>query len=252
MRKNDNTAQFNMEALSEQEMNAYLSMMEEDTPDLWNRIEDGFAKEAGKVKNSESNKVTSITSRKIRRKYIGIIAACVLAVVIAIPVLGGALGGRNKSDNHNYVAKDSGDFAYDMECSPTEVPNEGAACDGTAVNGAAQDDFMSDVTANKPAGDSNAFTQGTEESVGENMEPSIGKYIMVGDAVYEYEGVYVNKLPDGYALIGTVESVDSAYPDENFKGTCLEIGQNIYGSSSEEDIIYIEVHEKGYEKFVKK
>ncbi len=250
MRKNDNTAQFNMEALSEQEMNAYLSMVEEDTPDLWDRIEDGFAKEAGKVKNSENNKVTSITSRKIRRKYVGIIAACVFAVVIAIPVLGGALGGRNKSDN--YVAKDSDNVAYQEECSPTEAPNEEAVEDGAAVNGAGQDNPMSDITANEPVGDSNALTQDAAENAAENTEPSIGKYIMVEDAVYEYGGVYVNNLPDGYALIGMVESVDSAYPDENFEGTCLEIGQNIYGSSSEEGILYIEADGNGYEKFIKK
>ena len=49
-----------------------------------------------------------------------------------------------------------------------------------------------------------------------------------------------------------VESVDSAYPDENFEGTCLEIGQNIYGSSREECILYIEADGNGYEKFIKK
>ncbi len=250
MRKKDNIAQFNSEALSEQEMNAYLFVAEEDTPDLWDRIEEGFVKEAENVKNSKNDKVTSITSRKIKRKYAGIIAACVLAVVIAIPVLGGALGGRNKSDNQ--VVMDSANFAYQEECSPTEAPNEEAVEDGPAVNGAAQDNFMSDITANEPVGDGNALTQDAAESNGEKTETSIGKYIMVNDSVYEYDRVYVNKLPDGYTLIGTVQAVDGDYPDENFKGTCLEVGQNIYGSSSEEDVLYIEADGNGYEKFIKK
>lgn len=251
MRKKDNIAQFNSEALSEQEMNAYLSMAEEDTPDLWDRIEDGFAREAGNVKDSKNDKVRSITSGRMKRKYIGIIAACVLAVVIAIPVLGGAMGGRNKSDN--YAVKDSADCVYwDMECSPTETSCVKADDDGTAVNGTEQDDLMSDITANEPTGGDNTLSQDVTEGSAESTETPIGKYIMVNDVVYEYDRVYVNKLPDGYAFIGTVQSADSEYPDENFKGTYLEVGQNIYGSSSEEGVLYIEADENRYEKFIKK
>ena len=254
MRKNDNIAEFNSEALSEQEMNAYLSMTDEDTPDLWDRIEKGFAEEAENIKNSENGKVTTITSKKIKIKYIGILAACVLAVVIAIPVLGG-MGGRKKSDDH--VSKDLDNAVYaDTECEPMETPSGESAGDQNsymfdAVTGN-QNNSKADITSDEVANDGNDLFQDAEESVAENTENSIGKYIMIDSFVYEYEGVYVNKLPDGYAIIGTVQAVDSEYPDENFEGMGLEVGQNIYGSSSEESIIYIEVHENGYEKFIKK
>ena len=246
MRKNDKIAELNSEALSEQEMNAYLSLVQEDTPDLWDRIEDGFAREAENVKDNGNDKVINITSRKMKRKYIGIIAACVLAVVIAIPVLGGAMGERNKSDNS--VCKDSDNASYDgVECYPTEAPNE-----ETAIDGNGQNNYMADTAVNEPTAGDDILTQNAAEGRAENTEDFIKKYIMVSDSVYEYDGVYVNKLPDGYALIGTVQEVDSEYPDENFKGTCLEVGQNIYGSSNEEQIIYIEVSENGFEKFIKK
>ena len=250
MRKNDNIAEFNSEALSEQEMNAYLSMTDEDTPDLWDRIEKGFAEEAENIKNSENGKVTTITSKKIKTKYIGILAACVLAVVIAIPVLGG-MGGRKKSDDH--VSKDLDNAVYaDTECEPMETPSGEDTVNGTALTAAAtQDNPMSGTAGDGAVKNDNSLSQDAEESVAENTENSVGKYIMIDNFVYEYEGVYVNKLPDGYAIIGTVQAVDSEYPDENFEGMGLEVGQNIYGSSSEESVIYIEVHENGYEKFIK-
>lgn len=251
MRKNDNIAEFNSEALSEQEMNAYLSMTDEDTPDLWDRIEKGFAKEAENIKNNENDKVTNITSRKIKRKYIGILAACVLAVVIAIPVLGG-MGGTKKSAD--YVCNDVDNAAYeDTEGYSMDAPIQTNATDGANVTAAAaQDNHMSVVASDEAVKSDNSLSQDAEESMMENTENSIEKYIMIDDFVYEYEGVYVNKLPDGYAVIGTVQAVDSEYPDENFEGMGLEVGQNIYGSSSEEHIIYIEVQENGYEKFIKK
>lgn len=251
MRKNDNIAEFNSEALSEQEMNAYLSMTDEDTPDLWDRIEKGFAKEAENIKNNENDKVTNITSRKIKRKYIGILAACVLAVVIAIPVLGG-MGGTKKSAD--YVCNDVDNAAYeDTEGYSMDAPIQTNATGGANVTAAAaQDNHMSVVAGDEAVKSDNSLSQDAEESMMENTENSIEKYIMIDDFVYEYEGVYVDKLPDGYAVIGTVQAVDSEYPDENFEGMGLEVGQNIYGSSSEEHIIYIEVQENGYEKFIKK
>ena len=252
MRKNDNIAEFNIEALSEQEMNAYLSMTDEDTPDLWDRIEKGFAEEAENIINNENDKVTNITSRKIKTKYIGILAACVLAVVIAIPVLGGAMGGSKKSDD--YVSKNVENAVdADTECEPMEAPNGEDTVNGTALTAAAtQDNHMSDAAGDEAVKNNDSLSQDAAESMMENTENSIEKYIMIDNFVYEYEGVYVDKLPDGYAIIGTVQAVDSEYPDENFEGTGLEVGQNIYGSSSEEHIIYIEVQENGYEKFIKK
>lgn len=251
MRKNDNIAEFNSEALSEQEMNAYLSMTDEDTPDLWARIEEGFAEEAGNVKNNGNDKVTNITSRKIKTKYIGILAACVLAVVIAIPVLGGAMGGRKKSGN--YVSKDMDNAEYEDTAYPTEAPSGAYADDGVAVNGAyEQNNHMSDAVAAETAQNDDILSFYAPEGIVENTENSIEKYIMIDDFVYEYEGVYDNELPDGYVVIGTVQAVDSEYPDENFEGTGLEVGQNIYGSSSEEHIIYIKTCENGYEKFIRK
>lgn len=243
MMNNDNIAEFNNEALTEQEIDAYLSVMEEDTPDLWDKVEAGFAKEAENVKGNGNDKVTSITSRKIKRKYIGIIAACVLAVVVAIPVLGGVMGGRNKSADN--VCKDS-DYSTMAAC------EEAADDEGAVVTGNAQNQSLSDIAAGEPTEDIDMLTQDAVESAAENTKNSIEKYIMVDDSVYEYAGVYVNKLPEGYTLIGTVQAVDGEYPDENFKGMCLEVGQNIYGSSNEEEIIYIEVSENGFEKFIKK
>ncbi|MCM1083375.1 MAG: hypothetical protein NC393_05795 [Clostridium sp.] len=258
MRKNDNIAELNSEALSEQEMNAYLSMMTEDTPDLWDRIEEGFAKETENVTNHEDNKVTPITARKIKIKYIGIIAACLLAVVIAIPVLSGVIGGGKKSDN--FFSKND-----EIACGTTAaVVQEDTAISGEASNdlvtdsdlGAAGDEgifFEATESCNtvEAAGDANGM-QGAEESAAEPVDKAVEKYIIVDDAVYVYDGVYINALPDGYTIIGTVQAIDGDDPDENFEGMGLADGLNIYGNSSEEDIIYIEVHENGYEKFIKK
>lgn len=115
----------NLEKLSNEEIDAYISNKEADVPDLWSRISAGFDMEVASMNNSNvvsfaDAKATrdvnkSSVNKKLRRKYFGLAAAAVLCVLIAIPVLlNSGLGVKDETSDtrkrdkevNNYIASD--------------------------------------------------------------------------------------------------------------------------------------------------
>lgn len=264
MKENDNIVEFNNESLSEQEMNAYLSMKAGDTPDLWSRIEAGFDEEVNEIKN---NKKTDSEFKRRRKKYFGVIAACVIVTIIAIPVLimSNVLGG-GRSKNSAETAMDKVEDTENVKSDIQEIQEEpaedtdGAPCATEAASGAemnesvwcdteAENGFAQEATNEESITDNDGMNNDTVYPANE----ADNKYVMYNDVLYEYTGTYVSYLPEGCIMVGYVESLDNEnYPDENFEGTHVEIGNRIYKSASSRDVIYVQVSEDsedGYEKF---
>lgn len=263
MKENDNIIEFNNESLSEQELDAYLSMKADDTPDLWSRIEAGFDEE---VKEIKSNKKTDSEFKRRRKKYISIIAACVIVTIIAIPVLimSNVLGGgRSKSDtkmamDEEYTENVNSDIQetqgapaedFDGALCATEAASDAEAGECVQYDTEAENGFVEETVNQESISGNDGMNSNT---VYPAYEPD-NKYVMYNDVLYEYAGAYVNYLPDGCIMVGYVESLDDEnYPDENFEGSHVGIGNRIYKSASSKDVIYVQVSEDsddGYEKF---
>lgn len=80
---------------------------------------------------------------------------------------------------------------------------------------------------------------------GEIWQPQL----MYDDVIYYYFATGFNEpLPEGYELVGSVESVDNRnLPTENFEAVRMSVGQEIYACESEE-AIFIQFT-NGYARF---
>lgn len=86
--RNDNVEEF----VSEEFVNAYLNATNQNTPDLWSRIEAGFEEEArGIIVNQK------VKSARIK-KTVGFVAAAALITVIAVPVMMMGMGGEKSEE----------------------------------------------------------------------------------------------------------------------------------------------------------
>lgn len=133
----------NLEKLSNEEIDAYISNKEADVPDLWSRISAGFDMEVASMNNSnvvsfadakatcDANK--SNVNKKLRRKYFGLAAAAVLCVLIAIPVLfNSGLGVKDETSDtrkrdkveNNYTSSDEApsNSGYYAESNHSDAP----------------------------------------------------------------------------------------------------------------------------------
>lgn len=102
------------EELSEELIQAYLDAADIDTPKLWARVEAGFDREyadmlaTGADLNNDYTQTEEAYSKKtdtgkayrrvIAGKYIGMAAAVILIIILAIPAIMSGFGGRTKSD----------------------------------------------------------------------------------------------------------------------------------------------------------
>lgn len=97
MRHEEDNEKLDIEALSEEETDAYLKVAWEDTPDLWDRISAGYDRELEVLachdkENSSENRVVSIDKhasirfRRVRNTII-VAAAIMLVAIIAAPIL---------------------------------------------------------------------------------------------------------------------------------------------------------------------
>ncbi|MBP3542886.1 MAG: hypothetical protein J6J86_01530 [Lachnospiraceae bacterium] len=73
--------------------------------------------------------------------------------------------------------------------------------------------------------------------------------IMYNDVLYFYGDTgYSAPLPEGYELVGCVESMDKhKLPSKNFESVRLEVGQEVYASEEDETVIYVKFTD-GYAK----
>lgn len=110
--------------LSKQELNAYLSMHDEDTPDLWNRIEVGFEEEVNPSENAKKyeSKLVSLNKKVKRMRLAAVIAACVLITVIAVPVFIFSNMHMGRKSEEDQMVKDTnvGEYNDDTDKSMAE------------------------------------------------------------------------------------------------------------------------------------
>lgn len=83
---------FEIEELNDEMLEAYLKLSDEQIPDLWNRIEAGYEEEIKTIKKEKNKK-------HMVQKYIGLAAAVLFVVIIAIPVSG--VMNNKKSDSRS-------------------------------------------------------------------------------------------------------------------------------------------------------
>ena len=95
-------------------------------------------------------------------------------------------------------------------------------------------------------------TNGAETSTGVESGMIEQPQVMYDGYIYYYNATGRDEdLPEGYESVGAIEKVDSKdYPAENFAaaGVDIEIGQEIYLSKEEKNVIYLK-YDSGYARF---
>ena len=95
-------------------------------------------------------------------------------------------------------------------------------------------------------------TNGAETSTGVESGMIEQPQVMYDGYIYYYNATGRDeKLPEGYEIAGTIKKVDSKdYPAENFAaaGVDIEVGQEIYISTTEKNVIYLK-YDSGYARF---
>lgn len=98
-------------------------------------------------------------------------------------------------------------------------------------------------------------TNGVETSTGVESGMIEQPQVMYDGYIYYYNATGRDEdLPEGYESAGAIEKVDSKdYPAENFAaaGVDIEIGQEIYISTAEKNVIYLK-YDSGYARFERK
>ncbi len=98
-------------------------------------------------------------------------------------------------------------------------------------------------------------TNGVETSTGVESGMIEQPQVMYDGYIYYYNATGRDEdLPEGYESVGAIEKVDSKdYPAENFAaaGVDIEIGQEIYVSTTEKNVIYLK-YDSGYARFERK
>ena len=89
-------------------------------------------------------------------------------------------------------------------------------------------------------------TTPTGYPTGEIQQPQI----MYNGQVYFYFATgFVEPLPDGYELVGSISAVDNVNePTEDLHGARVELGQEVYASEANTETVYVK-YEKGYAQF---
>lgn len=95
-------------------------------------------------------------------------------------------------------------------------------------------------------------TNGVETSTGVESGMIEQPQVMYDGHIYYYNATGRDEdLPEGYESVGAIEKVDSKdYPAENFAaaGVDIEIGQEIYISKEEKNVMYLK-YDSGYARF---
>lgn len=146
MNRDYDNDELNIEKLSEEELDAYLKVIEEDTPDLWQRISAGYDQEMAMLRNENKpqNNVVSIdVARKQKAKQIKrtilAVAAVALIAIIAAPMVSSNKRDtkKDKSDKQEMVYQDEDQNAEQVTAAE---PNN--VSDGDMVEEVTTDDMM--------------------------------------------------------------------------------------------------------------
>ncbi len=196
--KNENLqGDFMIEEMSPAMLEAYYKNAEDNTPDLWSRIETGFDEEVKAVKTE--NSVDRLRKRKIKTT----IAATIIITLIAVPVM--IMIGRN--GNKGEEAKDEavdfewfednqedgyyGDTTESLAESVESMP-EDEALDFAQGNDVVQED------TNQLTGDAQGVTDDRTlvvEGIIVEQDSRTGEVSFIVDKVYlnEYEDIHISE-----------------------------------------------------------
>ncbi len=115
----------------------YMEALNADVPDYWDKIEAGIAKEKQPAKadiiSFDAARAKKPEKAKLKTKHAGLIAAAVLMIAVAVPVLALGLGSRKKNDSKSLtydsaesVSGDKADDAVMEEYEAAEATTEAA------------------------------------------------------------------------------------------------------------------------------
>lgn len=185
-----------IEDISDEMIDAYLNAAAMETPDLWDKIEVGYNKEYAQIQKEtnpniiEFNADNKAKKRKIPKHYFGLVAAVLLIVIIAIPVMN--MGDRTKSDKRSSdsIAKEesfdetpSYDEAYSEAASDEISSNESvSASDESSYNESDSDENV----------DNGNYTYHNEQT----KEPDTEKSLCVLGEVTKQDGQYILEVKD--------------------------------------------------------
>ena len=89
-------------------------------------------------------------------------------------------------------------------------------------------------------------TTPTGYPTGKIQQPQI---LYNGQVYFYFATGFAEPLPDGYELVGSISVVDNDNePTEDFHGARVELGQEVYASEANTDMVYMK-YEKGYAQF---
>ncbi|MBR3833392.1 MAG: hypothetical protein IKJ73_03660 [Lachnospiraceae bacterium] len=113
-----------VEFVSQEFVDQYIKATENNTPDLWGRIEAGFELEAKNVMAEKRRKMATT------KKVVGFVAAAALITIIAVPVMMLSMGGQ-KNEECKLEATQEVSHYEASDSVAMEAPTEAAAMEDT-------------------------------------------------------------------------------------------------------------------------
>lgn len=239
-----------VEDIPEDILNDYLKQVENDTPDLWSRIDEGFDREINLI--DSENKAR-------RRKTVGFIAAAALIVVIAIPIAILNVTNHKKSKDNQTTKVSSEDYirmeeSYADEKADSDVAEENtysydADVDMEAVESANEEEYFenndykddtnsNDAVAGEPFDGNQSIGETDKQDNTDEMtdaaevpENLIAKEVIFREYAYIYSGKVVKeKIPVEYNIGEHISNEYCDYPEDELE---------VLWTGSEEDTKYI-------------
>ena len=158
----------------------YRELKQNETPDLWNRIEAGLSeKKIAAVPSENESKSIDIEHFVMKKqttwKRWGLLAAACLCVVIIIPAVMAGLIGSSKSTSRNSSGADTASGAADMNTSSSAAASaELAEAFDTAPDNAAAEEEKAEAEYTESTTDDagSSMAGGSETAAAENAEAS--------------------------------------------------------------------------------
>ncbi len=252
-----------VEDIPEEVLEAYMKEVENDTPDLWSRIETGYEKELNLINNENKAR---------RRKTIGFIAAAALITVIAVPIAILSQKGSKKDDSKKSDTIVASDERYKddyCDAEATEAMEETAdedyeMSDSEGINSDfyngnydsddVEADFNSDYSAEDTQADTNSVSANQKEeedgtSGASYVDESLfATEIELDGIIYEISDKEpMDELPDN---AGDGIDIDNTYCDYPEQGNPDET-LTVYKMNDTDSYIYIKYFDK-YKLYIKR
>lgn len=229
------------EDIPEEILEAYMKEIDNNTPDLWTRIDAGYEKEINLINNENKAR---------KRKIIGFVAAGVLITIIAVPIA--VLSQiRNKDDNNKksdmttrsqdvfeekYEEAEAGEETYDDSYEANYSDNDNNS--GYLYN--------SDTTSNSVSGD--LKEEDAASSVSYSDESLFASEVKIDENIYEIsDEESIAELPENVGESISIENIYCDYPNPDYPDDVL----TVYQMKDTDEYIYIKYFDM-YKLYIKK